>query len=236
MTENKKFEEAKILYKTANADQRYVLECLFPKLKKTEDEQNKTMVVSKSEGLFKETGGVCDKNVLPLSSMTNIEEKQGEQKSIDKVEPKFKVGDWIINKFHDICLITDIDLENTYYICESNRFGNTDGDIDLTDKAFHLWSIQDAKDGDVLAYETDEEDLWIMIYWSLYEPYEGHVHYHALLINDDFSDKGTCCIYINDLKPATKEQRDFLFAKMKDAGYEWDVEKKELRKIDYNSK
>ena len=75
-----------------------------------------------------------------------------------------------------------------------------------------------------------------MIYWSLYEPYEGHVHYHALLINDDFSDKGTCCIYINDLKPATKEQRDLLFAKMKDAGYEWDVEKKELRKIDYNSK
>lgn len=31
--------------------------------------------------------------------------------------------------------------------------------------------------------------------------------------------------------PATKEQRDMLFAKMKEAGYEWDAEKKELRKI-----
>ena len=31
------------------------------------------------------------------------------------------------------------------------------------------------------------------------------------------------------LKPATKEQRDFLFQKMKEAGYEWDDEKKELK-------
>ena len=32
--------------------------------------------------------------------------------------------------------------------------------------------------------------------------------------------------------PATKEQRDFLFQKMKDAGYEWDEDKKELKKLD----
>ena len=32
--------------------------------------------------------------------------------------------------------------------------------------------------------------------------------------------------------PATKEQRDLLFAKMKEAGYEWNGEKKELRKIE----
>ena len=31
--------------------------------------------------------------------------------------------------------------------------------------------------------------------------------------------------------PATKEQRDLLFSKMKEAGYEWDADKKELRKI-----
>ena len=32
-------------------------------------------------------------------------------------------------------------------------------------------------------------------------------------------------------KPATKEQRELLFQKMKEAGYEWDAEKKELKKI-----
>ena len=32
--------------------------------------------------------------------------------------------------------------------------------------------------------------------------------------------------------PATKEQCDFLFQEMKEAGYEWDAEKKELKKIE----
>lgn len=32
--------------------------------------------------------------------------------------------------------------------------------------------------------------------------------------------------------PATKEQRDLLFQKMKEGGYEWDAEKKELKKIE----
>jgi hypothetical protein len=35
--------------------------------------------------------------------------------------------------------------------------------------------------------------------------------------------------------PATKEQREFLFQKMKEAGYEWDAEKKELKKIEQNN-
>jgi hypothetical protein len=35
----------------------------------------------------------------------------------------------------------------------------------------------------------------------------------------------------DDLIPATKEQRNLLFQKMKEAGYEWDVERKELKKI-----
>lgn len=36
----------------------------------------------------------------------------------------------------------------------------------------------------------------------------------------------------NDYLPATKEQRDILFAKMKESGYDWDVNKKELKKIE----
>lgn len=38
-------------------------------------------------------------------------------------------------------------------------------------------------------------------------------------------------LYVSHVHPATKEQRDLLFAKMREAGYEWDVDKKELRKI-----
>ncbi len=36
---------------------------------------------------------------------------------------------------------------------------------------------------------------------------------------------------VKDVKPATKEQRNLLFAKMREAGYQWDADKKELRKI-----
>jgi len=157
-------------------------------------------------------------------------EKQSEQKTTNKVEPKFHEGDWIVNNNSGgICQVTEIkDDEYCLWPLDAEIMGYL-RIIDV-DNEYHLWSIQDAKDGDVLAYVTDEEDLWIMIYWSLYEHYEGHVHYHALLVNDNFSDKGTCCIYISDLKPATKEQCDTLFTKMREAGYEWDVEKKELRR------
>ena len=33
-----------------------------------------------------------------------------------------------------------------------------------------------------------------------------------------------------DVYPATKEQRDLLFTKMREAGYEWDAVMKELKK------
>ena len=39
----------------------------------------------------------------------------------------------------------------------------------------------------------------------------------------------------NETKPATKEQRDLLFKKMKEAGYEWDDENKELKRVEQKS-
>ena len=151
-------------------------------------------------------------------------------KPADNVEPKFHIGDCVVDNCGYVWKIEGI--LNQFYILEDIEGCESRPTIEWVNKNFHLWTINDAKDGDVLAYVTDEEDLWIMIYQSLYEPYVGHVHYHALLVNDNFSDKGTCCICIDDLKPATKEQRDTLFAKIKEAGYEWDAEKKELKKIE----
>ena len=39
MTQEEKLKEAKRLYESANADQRYVLESLFPELKESEEEK-----------------------------------------------------------------------------------------------------------------------------------------------------------------------------------------------------
>ena len=46
MNEKEKFEEAKRLYQTANADQRYVIETLFPELKESEDERIRKEIIA----------------------------------------------------------------------------------------------------------------------------------------------------------------------------------------------
>jgi len=148
------------------------------------------------------------------------------QKSNDKVEPKFKAGDLVVDNCGYIWKIEGI--LNQFYLLEGVEGGESRPPIELANKNFHLWTIQDAKDGDVLSYVTDKGDLLILIYESLYKPYEGHVHYHAILENDKFSGKGTCCISIDNLKPATKEQRDLLFEEMGKSGYIWDVNRKEM--------
>ena len=177
-----------------------------------------------------------DEIIEKISEQTHAELGQSEvtKTSDQELEPKFHEGEWIISntadKDYHICKITGIKDGN--YTIESICGYKGYNQFDVFDTVYKLWTITDAKDGDVLSYVIDEEDLWIMIYRSLYEPYEGHVHYHALLFNDNFTDKGTCCICIDNLKPATKEQRDLLFQKMKEAGWEWDGDKKELKKVE----
>ena len=57
-----------------------------------------------------------------------------------------------------------------------------------------------------------------------------HCRYDDGFFYADFENGNT--IDSDDLIPATKEQRNLLFAKMKEAGYEWDAEKLELKKIE----
>ena len=81
-----------------------------------------------------------------------------EQKPTDKVESRFKVGDWITN---GKCTwkIDSID-EDMYY---NNHCGiDCGGDIKSIDEEYHLWTIQDAKDGDVLV--TGNKNIFIFKY------------------------------------------------------------------------
>lgn len=147
-----------------------------------------------------------------------------DQKSADEVKPKFKVGCWIINNDKRIAIPTQI-LEIEKYGYVTSR-GYTSFDKVKTD--YHLWTIQDAKDGDVLVYEDEIFMLKSFALWHkiIYHCcYDDRLHVHSIyesLKKEDFE----------KIVPATKEQRDLLFSKMKEAGYEWDAEKKELRKIE----
>ena len=77
---------------------------------------------------------------------------KNEQKSADKIEPRFKVGDWIITPENKVLQITSI--EGTSY-----RFNNESHywEFCYCDEQCHLWTIEDAKDGDVLALSWLED-------------------------------------------------------------------------------
>lgn len=147
--------------------------------------------------------------------------KRSEQKLTDK--PKFHKGEWIINTLPGIKyphLITDV--RDGYYI-----FGEDDdhAHIASNDDVLRLWTIQDAKDGDVL-----KEDSCTFIIERMKS--DGTAIIHCCLFDDgDFGLGSTLGFDVDSTYPATKEQRDLLFAKMKEAGYEWNAEKKELKKI-----
>lgn len=165
--------------------------------------------------------------MFSLNDIDEIIEKMNEQKPADKVEPKFHEGDWVIDKQGIVHQITNVIENVTYHTYGYDVVGG--GYFNDDAEEVRLWTIQDAKDGDVLV----ASDGSIFIY--KYQRNNSVVYYIAvtscndLVINEnDYSweNKNAC-------HPATKEQRELLFAKMKEAGYEWDNIKHKLVNNNY---
>ena len=151
-----------------------------------------------------------------------------EQKPVDKVEPKFKVGDWVIRK--DVawaaCCITQI--HEQYYLTNYHTF------ISFREEGkYRLWTIEDAKDGDVL-YSIDSKQPFI---YKERPQFSQAIGYCCINIFGEFAIWNTskCVICTDKYIPATKEQRDTLEKAMADAGYTFNFEKKELKKIEQKS-
>ena len=147
-------------------------------------------------------------------------------KPVDEVKPKFKVGDWV-------------------FIEEVKGYKNGPFQINTVDSLgysfdeYHTipfmyedllskWTIQDAKDGDVL-YEYNEKKPFI--FKELKTKHIDDIASYCDIFNGIFNTNEDSWTTL-DIVPATKEQRELLFSKMIKAGYEWDAEKKELKKIE----
>lgn len=138
----------------------------------------------------------------------------------DKVEPKFKVGDFIVN---DYCMGRVIEITNDAYLLDTEQ-----GIPFSCEHNIHLWTIQDAKDGDVLA-----TDNGVCIFNGTLEEGKYPLAYCGITARGfDFYNVDLPFSNDNNIHPATKEQRNTLFTKMKEAGYEWNADKKELKKAD----
>ena len=138
-----------------------------------------------------------------------------------KGEPKFKVGDYVVDNCGYVWRIEGI--INQFYILEGIDGGESRPTIEWVNKTFHLWDItEDAKNGDVLA-SKDEKDILI---FRRIEPSTSFSSYYNIKGRGNY---GWCDSYFI---PATKEQRNKLEKSMAYAGYVFDFEKKELKKIE----
>lgn len=148
-------------------------------------------------------------------------------KLVDKVEPKFHEGDWIIHYGTENIYKVVAIIDNQYQLKYGDNY--TVQNCTDVDRCARLWDIaKDAKDGDVLATDdgsicvfdgTVEDGKYPFAYYGLTE-YGFESYDRKLPFTHD------------DVHPATKEQRDLLFKKMKEAGYVWNAEKKELKKTE----
>jgi len=140
-------------------------------------------------------------------------------KPADKVESEFKVGDFIIN---DYCMGRVVELTNDAYLLD------TEQGIPFSCHSTRLWDItKDAEDGDVLV--TGD---WVFIFEKLNTNGKPVCYCHYDVELGFAIDVNTYISTGSYIRPATKEQRDALMKAMADAGYTFDFEKKELKKIE----
>ena len=153
--------------------------------------------------------------------------------SINKVKPKFHEGDWILYN-NDICKIVKHEEGCNILVTQFGIEKEPVNERNLS--TAKLWDISDAKDGDVLCtYECDEPKIVFILKGTPKKHYALSYHCYYNIMYPHFgsdSEKGCLAPNDEDVKPATKEQRDTLMKAMADAGYTFNFEKKELKKID----
>ena len=178
-------------------------------------------IVAKTEKIM--DGNDTDEKIVEVVKDTSV---------IDMVEPKFKAGDWVVDSqglTHQIERVVENVTTHTFgYDIVGGGYFNDDNE------GVHLWTIQDAKDGDVLVTVNGKRPF---IYKGCLDPNhpDSPVAYYGIDTEGYFcSGGGHFDHWWTDSKvqPATKEQRDLLFSKMKEYGFEWDTDKKESRKIE----
>lgn len=201
-----------------------IAEGIFPELKESEDDRIRKWIIDDIR--YNMNNEPLNNSEYKKKAENAIDwlEKQG-RNSTDKNKPSFNVGDWVV-------LITS---KSVYQVEKKENYEYTlrhilGGSLCLpfyNDVLIREWTIEDAKDGDVLADEDNNIGIfqeWDGMYWYSYTYLgcDGQLRGFSMCGNHEQT----------DTHPATKEQRDLLIQKIKEAGYEWDTGKKELKKVE----
>lgn len=234
-----------------NEKEREAVETLIPELKESEDEKVRKELIkvfsNREKYLIDQSFGD-----ITVSEVLAWLKKQDEQKasvvdfkaedwyvskvdgkihniyhSVDKVQPKFYEGEWVVQGDNILKIKC---VGDTYYCFETVGGYVDDMLVSEIDSQFHLWTIKDARDGDILSNGN-----MIVIFKQFEEPsYRQHIiayigldNFGCIQVTDEHWELG-----IDKVKLATKKQCDLLFQKMKEFGYKWNGETKELKKIE----
>ena len=151
------------------------------------------------------------------------------KKYTDKNNPKFNVGDWVVDNCGYVWKIEGI--LNQFYLLEGVDGDESRPTIDWVDKTFNLWTIQDANDGDILSFYTEYKGnkmVQIGIIEKYVSKHGGCSNTFKIHVGMNWNNNLQIGKYMgcSDIHPATKEQRDALMKAINDAEYEWDTEKK----------
>ena len=217
-----------------------IAEGIFPELKESDDDRIRKWIIDDIR---------YNMNNEPLNNSEYKKkaekaiawlEKQGKN-STDKTKPSFNVGDWVV-------LITS---KSVYQVEKKENYEYTlrhmsGGSMCLpfsNEVLIREWTIEDARDGDALSLYTEYNGHKITQI-GIIEKYAGeyvgcsNMHTFKIYAGVNWTNNLQIGEYMgcSDIHPATKEQCDLLFQKIKEAGYEWDADKKELKKLEeYNS-
>ena len=144
----------------------------------------------------------------------------------DKKEDKhgFKPGEWIVNDSGTVYKVLSQTPKGYVLSMYNDDYRPFETDL-MNQNSCHLWTIEDAKPGDVLSYDNS-----IFIFKEEYMC--GKPQAYCGIMNGLFRASSNGCWTNEKCYPATLEHRKILFNRIAKEGYEWDSEKLELKKIE----
>lgn len=158
----------------------------------------------------------------------NIKALVTEEIPIDKVEPKFHEGEWIISN-NNKSIYQVIEVKRGIYVVRDNA-DNKEYHIGIEscERTGRLWTIKDAKDGDLIYVSTEEKGIQ-----AIFHEYKNDTIFFHCYLCGDFVQGGYMPIGSVELVyPLQKTHHKRFFEKMHVAGYTFDFESKELKEIE----
>lgn len=147
---------------------------------------------------------------------------------VEEVEvSKFKVGDWVVRDTVEEHPWLIFEVTPNYYNMEDLHENITARRCSIIDNSYHLWTLKDAKPGDVLICENDNCPFIFkgFSYDGAPSAYCGIDTTNSIYIGTDGPWTRTT------VRPATYKERLQFFNKLEEEGYKWDADSLTLSKI-----